>query len=68
MVKRLIEEGVDPNHTDPFGNTARDKAKLYQKYKVEKFLEHCEQSFNPENKRDFSEFNRSNKFRTFLNY
>jgi ankyrin repeat protein len=29
MVKRLIEKGVDPRHCDPYGNTARDKAKLY---------------------------------------
>lgn len=30
MVKQLIEEGgVDPSHTDPWGTTAKNKAKLH---------------------------------------
>ena len=30
MVKYLIEKkGVDPCHTDPYGNTSREKAQLY---------------------------------------
>lgn len=29
MVKVLVEEGVDPRHIDPFGNTPREKAELY---------------------------------------
>lgn len=38
MVKRLIEEGVDPRHIDPYGNTPRDKAKLYNRYEVCEYL------------------------------
>ena len=30
MVRYLVEKkGVDPRHTDPFGNTSREKAILY---------------------------------------
>ena len=38
MVKTLIENGVDPRHTDPFGNTALDKAQLYNNTETEKYL------------------------------
>jgi ankyrin repeat protein len=34
MVKKMIERGVDPRHKDPYGNTARDKASLYNKYEL----------------------------------
>lgn len=30
MVKTLIDIGVDPRHIDPYGNTPREKAELYQ--------------------------------------
>lgn len=40
MVRDLIEKGgVDPRHKDPYGNTARDKANLYNKYEIAKYLE-----------------------------
>ena len=30
MVKFLVEKkGVDPRHTDPYGNSSREKAQLY---------------------------------------
>ena len=43
MVKRMIEEGVDPRHIDPWGNTPRDKAKLYNRYELMEYLEEMEQ-------------------------
>ena len=38
MVKKLIERGVDPRHKDPYGNTAKDKAALYNKYELVRYL------------------------------
>lgn len=39
MVKSLIEKaGADPKHIDPYGNTALDKAKLYNRFDVMKYL------------------------------
>ena len=39
MTKQLVEVwGVDPRHKDPYGNTSLDKAKLFENYKVVKYL------------------------------
>lgn len=38
MVKQLIEAGVDPRHIDPYGNTSREKAELYQFNEVADYL------------------------------
>ena len=39
MVQTLVEKGgVDPRHTDPYGNTALDKAKLYENFDVIRYL------------------------------
>lgn len=38
MVKVLVEEGVDPRHIDPFGNTPREKAELFYHDEVAKYL------------------------------
>jgi ankyrin repeat protein len=42
MVKRLVEGGVDPRHVDRYGNTPRDKAQMYNKYEVSKYLQEME--------------------------
>jgi len=42
MVKRLVENGVDPRHIDRYGNTARDKALLYGRYEIQKYLQEME--------------------------
>mmetsp|Transcript_3718 Transcript_3718/g.3441 ORF Transcript_3718/g.3441 Transcript_3718/m.3441 type:complete len:89 (-) Transcript_3718:18-284(-) len=39
MVQGLVEAGVDPRHTDTFGNTPLDKAKLYEHQDVIEYLE-----------------------------
>jgi ankyrin repeat protein len=39
IVKTLVEEYlVDPRHTDPYGNTAREKAKLYSHDELAAYL------------------------------
>jgi len=38
MVKKLVESGVDPRHIDRYGNTSRDKASLYSRYEIQKYL------------------------------
>ena len=38
MCKHLIEAGVDPRHIDPHGNTALDKAVLYNNVETIRFL------------------------------
>ena len=39
MVKTLVEEfGVDPRHIDPYGNTCREKAELYQHNEIVEYL------------------------------
>lgn len=44
MVEYLIEKkGVDPRHTDPYGNTPREKAQLYQCDDVAEYLRKMEQ-------------------------
>jgi ankyrin repeat protein len=43
MVRKLVEAGVDPRHTDPYGNTSRDKASLYNKYELVRYLKEMEQ-------------------------
>ena len=42
MVRKLIENGVDPRHKDPYGNTAKDKAALYNKYELIRYLKDME--------------------------
>ncbi len=42
MVKKMIEAGVDPRHKDPYGNSPRDKATLYNKYELIKYLREME--------------------------
>ena len=39
MVKALVEAGVDPRHSDPYGNTPLDKAKLYDNKEIVNYLE-----------------------------
>ena len=46
MVKRLVEAGVDPRHMDPYGNTSRDKATLYNKYELVRYLKEMEHKAN----------------------
>ena len=38
MCKRLIELGVDPRQTDPYGNTPMDKANLYNHFELTQYL------------------------------
>ena len=43
MAVYLVEKvGVDPRHTDPFGNTAREKAQLYHCDDLADYLERVE--------------------------
>ncbi len=43
MVHYLVEkQGVDPRHTDPQGNTPREKAQLYQCDDVAEYLRKME--------------------------
>ena len=42
MVKRLVEGGVDPRHIDRYGNTPRDKAILYNRFEIQKYLQEME--------------------------
>ena len=62
-VKYLVEKkGVDPRHTDPYGNTPREKAELYLCSDVAEYLKMMEEKaktgkFKPQ---DHSEFKRSN--------
>lgn len=46
MVKKLIEHGVDPRHKDPYGNTPKDKASLYNKYELIRYLGEMEAKAN----------------------
>jgi len=46
MVKLLVENGVDPRHIDPFGNTARDKAILYSRFDIIDYLKEVEEKAN----------------------
>lgn len=46
MVKKLVDSGVDPRHTDPYGNTPRDKASLYNRYEVIEYLKEMEAKAN----------------------
>ena len=46
MVKKMIDKGVDPRHKDPSGNTARDKASLYNKYELQRYLGQMEGKAN----------------------
>ena len=43
MVKKLVESGVDPRHRDPWGNTPKDKASLYNRYEIYDYLELMEE-------------------------
>lgn len=43
MAKELIEVGgVDPSHKDPWGTTAKDKARLHGHVNLVRYLEECE--------------------------
>ena len=43
MVKYLVEKkGVDPRHTDPWGNTPREKSQLYMCDDVAEYLRKME--------------------------
>jgi ankyrin repeat protein len=73
MVQRLIESGVDPRHTDPYGNTARDKALLYNRYELSKYIQKMEiMAENGElTKVDWSDpvrFRSTGKYRTVFDY
>jgi ankyrin repeat protein len=43
MVKKLIELGVDPRHTDPYGVTPREKAELYSHADLVRYLSQAEE-------------------------
>ena len=73
MVKKLIEKGVDPRHTDPYGNTARDKANLYNKYEISKYLHEMELmaekgEISLVNWKDSTKIRRSGRFMTPFDY
>ena len=38
MVQKLVEKGVDPRHTDRYGNTPLDKAILFNRFEIQKYL------------------------------
>jgi ankyrin repeat protein len=42
MCQKLVELGVDPRHTDPYGNTPRQKAQLYSHEKLVEYLQQKE--------------------------
>ena len=75
MVKKLVENGqVDPRHKDPYGNTPRDKATLYNRYEIVSYLQDMEQkaergeiSFNIDWKSP-ERIRKSGRFSTFLDY
>ena len=71
MVRTLIEHGVDPRHTDPYGNTALDKAKLYNHTEVIKYLTDVLANLD-ESKivdwKDPSLTDMSGKLRSFMHY
>jgi hypothetical protein len=46
MVRKLVENGVDPRHIDRYGNTARDKATLYNRYELQRYLKELEDKAN----------------------
>ncbi|CDW77543.1 ankyrin repeat domain-containing protein 7-like [Stylonychia lemnae] len=46
MVKKLVENGVDPRHIDPHGNTPRDKAILYSRFELIDYLKEVEDKAN----------------------
>lgn len=73
MVKRLIENGVDPRHIDPYGNTARDKATLYNKYEIIGYLQGMEikakkGELELVDWKDPERLRRSGKFITYFDY
>ena len=39
MVKTLVENGVDPRHTDFYGNSPLDKSKLFENHETTKYLQ-----------------------------
>ena len=41
-----MENGVDPRHIDPYGNTPRDKAILYSRYEIIDYLKEAEERAN----------------------
>ncbi len=73
MVRKLVERGVDPRHRDPYGNTARDKANLYNKYDISKYLHEMEQKADKGeislvNWKDPTKIRRSGRFLTPFDY
>ena len=69
MVRYLVEKkGVDPRHTDPYGNTPREKAQLYLCDDLAEYLQKMEKKahsgeFRPA---DHSEFARSSSMHSTL--
>lgn len=74
MVKQLIERGVDPRHMDPYGNTPRDKAILYNRYEIIKYLEVMEDKAKSgelkviTNWKDPSRIRRNTRFISYFDY
>lgn len=71
MCRQLIEDGgVDPRHIDCYGNTAREKAELYQFVELADYLRIKEEEAKAGQLKigDFSLFQRSGKNRCFLDY
>jgi len=74
MVKTLIEKGgVDPRHMDPYGNKPKDKAKLYNRYELVRYLDEMEKKAAKGELKlvdwnDPDKIHRSGRFHTRLDY
>ena len=71
MVKSLVEDfGVDPKHIDPFGNTCREKAELYNHTDIIEYLTEYEQKKKTGELRVamYDKFQRSGKNRCYFDY
>jgi len=73
MVRKLIERGVDPRHQDPYGNTSRDKANLYNRYEIASYLREMESlagsgALELVDWKEPSRLRRSGKFMTRFDY
>jgi len=49
MVKKLLEHGADPFEKSPTGQTALDKANLYNRWEIAEYLEDYMKSYKAKN-------------------
>lgn len=73
MVKKLVDKGVDPRHKDPYGNTPRDKANLYNRFEIVRYLQEMEGKVKRgevkiENWNDPERLRRSGRYMTPFDY